>query len=146
MQEPQPPAPRVDPARASSELRHLPLLHYAVAALTFLFASLFLLHVGFGLTMMFKPEIFDDQQRGQMEITGPLFLGVGLAVVTMGWATAAAIAAAGRFIRQRRHHTFCMVVGGVSCMFFPIGTALGVYTLIVLNRDYVKAEFLRDAS
>jgi hypothetical protein len=26
-------------------------------------------------------------------------------------------------------------------MFFPFGTALGAYTLIILNRDYVKAAF-----
>jgi hypothetical protein len=36
---------------------------------------------------------------------------------------------------------FCLVVAGVSCLFMPFGTILGVLSLIVLNRPSVKLLF-----
>jgi|HigsolmetaAR204D_1030405.scaffolds.fasta_scaffold13316_2 hypothetical protein len=41
------------------------------------------------------------------------------------------------YLRARRRRTFSMVVAGVNCIFFPLGTLLGVLTLIVLNRGSV---------
>lgn len=48
---------------------------------------------------------------------------------------------AGRFLRQRTHYTFCLVTAAVACTFMPVGTALGMFTLIVLLRPSVKALF-----
>ena len=36
---------------------------------------------------------------------------------------------------------FCIVVAGVECMIMPFGTVLGVFTLIMLMKDSVKALF-----
>ncbi len=38
----------------------------------------------------------------------------------------------------RRHRTFSIVIASLSCMSFPFGTILGVFTLIVLVRPSVK--------
>lgn len=48
---------------------------------------------------------------------------------------------AGFFIKSRKHRIFCMVVAGVNCAFIPIGTVLGVFTLVILFRDSVKELF-----
>ena len=37
-------------------------------------------------------------------------------------------------------------VGGVECLFFPFGTILGVFTIVVLMRDSVKELFAVDHS
>lgn len=47
----------------------------------------------------------------------------------------------GRFLAQRQRHTFCFVMGALSCLSFPLGTALGIFTIIVLQRPSVKARF-----
>jgi hypothetical protein len=47
----------------------------------------------------------------------------------------------GFFLEKRRHHIFSTVVAGLNCVQMPVGTALGVFTLIVLNRDSVRAKF-----
>jgi hypothetical protein len=47
----------------------------------------------------------------------------------------------GYCLRKRRLRVLSMLVAVVSCLFFPLGTALGVFTLIVLNRPAVKAVF-----
>lgn len=44
----------------------------------------------------------------------------------------------GLFLRQRKHRTFSLVVAGLDCIQIPLGTALGVFTLIVLLRDSVR--------
>jgi hypothetical protein len=42
-----------------------------------------------------------------------------------------------RLINQRKGRTFSMVVAGLNCLSFPFGTALGVFTLVVLARQTV---------
>jgi hypothetical protein len=43
----------------------------------------------------------------------------------------------GRFIQRRVNRTFSIVVSGFLCLFFPFGTILGIFTLIVLTRESV---------
>jgi len=44
----------------------------------------------------------------------------------------------GLFIRARKHHTFSLIVSGINCLHIPLGTVLGVFTMIVLLRDSVR--------
>lgn len=51
----------------------------------------------------------------------------------------------GRLIRVRRGRMFCFIVGCLTCLaFIPIGTVLGVFTIVLLSRDDVKSLFLGD--
>jgi ABC-type phosphate transport system permease subunit len=43
----------------------------------------------------------------------------------------------GFFLRQRKHRTFSMVVAAVNCLQIPLGTVLGVFTIMVLIRPSV---------
>ena len=43
----------------------------------------------------------------------------------------------GRWLAARRNRSFCFVVGCVSCIGFPLGTVLGVFTILVLQRPSV---------
>ena len=44
----------------------------------------------------------------------------------------------GFFIRARKNRMFSIVVAGFNCLHVPLGTALGVFTIIVLMRDSVR--------
>jgi len=44
----------------------------------------------------------------------------------------------GVFIRAGKHRTFSIVVGAINCLHLPLGTILGVFTIIVLMRDSVR--------
>jgi hypothetical protein len=44
-------------------------------------------------------------------------------------------------LRQRRRWMLCAVVSGLNCLHVPVGTTLGVFTLVVLNRDDVRRSF-----
>lgn len=44
-------------------------------------------------------------------------------------------------ITKRRFRTLCIVVSAINCLAFPIGTIIGVYSLMVLSRPSVGALF-----
>lgn len=52
---------------------------------------------------------------------------------------------AGRFIQRRVNRLFCLITAGFNCLSFPLGTALGVFTFIVLTRDSVRRLFAETA-
>ena len=62
--------------------------------------------------------------------------------MTFSLTLAALIFATGRCIARRRRYMFCLVMAGVECTFMPMGTVLGIFTIIVLIRESVKQLFL----
>ncbi len=134
------------PTAASKDedhLRYLQLGHTIAAAVTGLFSCMFLVHVGMGIAMVVAPDSFfkDGPGKGPPPGFGWIFVGMGSAAVLFGWTLAGLMFSAGRFIKRRKRHTFCVVVAGVSCLFMPFGTILGVLSLVVLNRPSVKLLF-----
>jgi hypothetical protein len=59
----------------------------------------------------------------------------------IGLAMAICILIAGRSIALRKRYSFAFVMACVECLFIPFGTILGVFTIIVLLRESVKALF-----
>ena len=72
---------------------------------------------------------------------GIIFILIGGVLVLLGWAIAVCMFISGRNLQRKRHYTFSMVVAGASCLFMPFGTVLGIFTLVVLSKDSVKALF-----
>jgi hypothetical protein len=128
----------------NDDVQHLRLLvigYYITAAITALFACFPLIYFAIGLLFLLYLPPLPDGERFPSEMFGLIFALIGGASVLVGWAFAACILAAGRSIAARKRHAFCMVVAAVSCAFFPLGTLLGVFTILVLLRPSVKAMF-----
>ena len=47
----------------------------------------------------------------------------------------------GLYIRKRKNRMFSFIVAGMNCLQVPFGTALGVFTFIVLSRVPVKMSY-----
>lgn len=43
--------------------------------------------------------------------------------------------------RKQRHHTLCIIAAAFCCLSFPLGTILGVFSLIVLLKPEAKQLF-----
>jgi hypothetical protein len=122
----------------SEHLKLLAIFHYVVAGMTALFACIPFIHFFMGLAMV----------SGALGVSDPEVLPIGIFLMVLagllilaGWTLATLIAYAGRNLQRRRRYTYCLVVAGVECIFMPFGTVLGVFTIIVLMRDSVKALF-----
>ena len=74
-------------------------------------------------------------------VVGWIFVIFAATFIGIGWAFAGCLIAAGRFLTRRKHRLFCLVIGGVECIFMPFGTVLGVFTIIVLMRESVVLAF-----
>jgi hypothetical protein len=47
----------------------------------------------------------------------------------------------GRCLSRRKAYSFALVAACMECLFVPFGTILGVFTIVVLSRESVKALF-----
>ena len=116
----------------------LSIFHYVVGGLAAFCSCFFLIYVAIGIAMLCGAM---DGKDAPPEFMGWFFVGLGGVFVLVGWTVAAFIIAAGRKLKRRRSYTFCMVIAGIECIFMPLGTALGVFSLIVLTKAPVKALF-----
>jgi hypothetical protein len=134
-------------SQASQDAEHLRLLsifHFVVAGMQALFACFPIIHFAIGALSFFGMGPFG--KAGEGRLPGMLFGGVFMlfagGFILAGWSLAACLVVAGKSLRQRKRYTFCLVVAGIeAAMCMPFGTVLGVFTIIVLLRPSVKAEF-----
>jgi hypothetical protein len=121
-------------------LNLLSIFHYIVGGIAGLFACFPIIHlvVGLGILISSLTQPSPDAPPALIGLFFTLFAG---GFILFGWAFAVCIMLAGRFISQRKNHTFCLVMAGIECMFTPFGTVLGVFTIIMLIRPTVKESF-----
>ena len=123
-------------------LRLLSISHYVVAGCAAVFALFPIIYLILGLVMVLAPAEFGKNGPPPPAFVGWLFIFMGSLFITLGWIFAGLIFAAGRFLARRKHYTFCLVMAAVECLFMPLGTALGVFSITVLIREPVKQLFL----
>jgi hypothetical protein len=140
-----PAVPRDQRGEDLEQLRLLSIAHYVVAAVVALAASIPLLHLAMGAS--FASAALAGGEEGMMlGAMGCLFMAIAGTIVAAGWGFAASVFLAGRFLASRQRYTFCLVVAAINCAFAPLGTALGVLTIIVLMRPSVKQLFAGQAA
>ena len=122
---------------------HLGILstfYYVVAALAGIFSCMPFIHITIGVAMLLGVM---DSSTGEAPpaFLGWIFIIVGALVSLMGFAYTVMLILTGRFLKHRRHYTFCLVIAGMSCLFMPFGTVLGIFSIILLSKPELKAMF-----
>ncbi len=98
-----------------------------------------LIHVGLGFSFLTSPEVFPDENGNPPPaLMGWLFMMIGSIVIVAGLTLAVCLIFSGRFLAQRKGYWFSFVVACIECLNTPLGTLLGVFTLVVLSRQSVK--------
>lgn len=122
-------------------LRLLSIFHYVVGGLTALAACFPFIHLAVGIALVSGTFPVPPGQQGPPPIAGWMFIAIASVLILGGWTMAVAIVLARRFLARHVHYMYCLVVAAVECLFMPLGTILGVFTIIVLIRPPVKAFF-----
>lgn len=109
--------------------------------MTILFSSLFLAHVALGILIAVNPSIFKSPDGDGVPF--PPIMGLAIAAfaatfVLTGWLLGGLTIYSGRCLKRRRYRMLSLIVAGIQCAFVPLGTVLGVLTIIVLQRDSVR--------
>jgi len=120
-------------------LRLLATFHYIVAGFIALFAFFPLIHVAIGWFLVHAPP--PKHGEPPPAFIGWFFMVLGGALFLLGESFAVCVAVAGRFISTRCGYWFVFVIACLQCGFFPFGTILGVFTIVVLSKPTVKEIF-----
>ena len=125
----------------NQELQYLKLLslsHYIVGGIAAVFSSTALFRLFLGLAIVvgrMEPPLHGH--FGWFPGIFSILYGVG------GLAFAICLILSGRYLSKQTHYAYCLVVAAIACIFIPVGTVLGVLTLIVLTRTSVQQLFER---
>lgn len=122
----------------TEQLKLLSIFHYVAAGMAALVACIPFLHFFMGVAL--ATGAFGDTDPGARPV-GIVMALVALCFIVLGWVFAALVAFAGRNLALRTRYNYCLVMAGIECIFMPVGTVLGVFTIIVLVRDSVKELF-----
>src|SRR5438477_6340820 len=127
----------------AERLRLLAIFHYIVAGLAVLFSLFPLLYTTIGAIFIFVARYGTPKPSEELppEFLGWIFVGLGSFLFLLGIAMAICILIAGRCLSHCKCYTFTLVMACVECLFIPFGTILGVFTIIALSRESVKALF-----
>jgi hypothetical protein len=123
-------------------LKILSICHYVFAGLCvfpFLYGAVYLfIGVVFGAVLSAAPR---GPNEPPPELFGGIFFLIGLMISGIALAVAIGAIISGRKMSKLNGRMFSFVFACAICLFVPIGTILGVFTLIVLSRDSVKRLF-----
>jgi hypothetical protein len=118
-------------------LNLLSRFHYVVSLINGVFCFyLLVFELGIALSLgqsrQEKNPVQVESLLGVAAVIGVLFVWLA-AVCVCTWL-------AGRYVKQRRHRLFCLLVAAVNCITFP-QTILGVFSILVLSRPSVRLLF-----
>ena len=114
----------------AGHIKVLGICSYVYAGLQCLGGLFAALYVGMGILLLNQ-----NQQAGWFVI------GIGSLLSLLVFAFAVLSYLAAKWLGEGKNWTFCLVAAALHCVGFPLGTALGVFTILVLNRPGVKAWF-----
>jgi len=131
----------VKPNQDIEHLRLLSIFHYVMGGMLAIFSMFPIIHLSMGIAMV--AGAFDQIEKGEAP---PAFIGWFIILfaaffILCGLTLATCVAMAGQRLAHKRNYMYCLVMAGIECMFTPLGTILGVFTIIVLIRPTVKELF-----
>jgi hypothetical protein len=128
----------------NQDLEHLKLIsifHYIVGGLACFCGLLWILYIVSGIILIFASGSMASDDRMGASIGGVVAIVVGVFLFVLFEAYGILCIIAGRKYAKHQGYWFCFVLAVFTCLNFPLGTALGVFTIIVLNRPSVKTLF-----
>ncbi|MEZ5978495.1 MAG: hypothetical protein R3F34_09775 [Planctomycetota bacterium] len=132
--------PRDSESVDREHLRLLSIFHYVLAGITGVGALFPVIHLAVGIAIL-AGALPETAGEDPPEFVGWLFVAFAGVFIVVGLAMAYALFVAGRKLGRIRGRTYCLVVAAISCVIVPLGTVLGVFTLVVLGRPSVQDLF-----
>jgi hypothetical protein len=122
------------------QLKLLSTLHYVWAAFQAFTGLIGVLFIAAGAFISFMPQLAETKNPPPAWF-GAIFTGLGIVVLVLIETSAVLMFLVGRYLSRRTHHTYCMVMSGINCLSIPFGTALGIFTILTLQKPSVRATF-----
>ncbi len=121
-------------------LKTLSIFYYVVGAFVAFISCFALIYLIMGVVFVAAPPPSRGGPPPPPEL-GWFFIILSSLAILVGWSWAAAIMVAGWFLGRCKHYLYCLIIGCSTLLFHPLGTILGVFTIILLIRPTVKELF-----
>lgn len=137
-----PPLSRDQRTIDAGHLRLLSIFHFIGAGLALVGLLFLLVHYAIFHAVLADPKIWANQKQSPPPaeffamfkwfylIFAVWFIGSGILNVISGLC-----------LRAKKHRVFSIIVAGINCLHIPLGTVLGVFTIVVLVRDSVRESY-----
>ena len=129
------------------QIRLLAIFHFVTAGFALLGILFLFGHFAFVNLIFSNHELWNNQKHGPppaeiIAIINWLYLFFGV------WSVALSILnlLSGIWLQAKKHRTFSMVVAAINCLNVPLGTVLGVFTIVVLARNSVQTLYQQHAA
>ena len=129
-------------------LRLLAVLHYVLAAMTALGVLIGAVCIAMGMQVMQGgveianlPAELNPTATGDAELLGMALVATGIVLVALCLVHALVVAWIGWLIANHRRRMLCLAFAVFHLMNFPFGTALSIFTIVVLRKPPVRALF-----
>lgn len=130
----------------SQYLTVLSILHYILGGLVAAFSLLSLIYIGLGVSFIASDTLPPDPElEGMVPEFGWIFLIVGLIFLVLGLTFSICLIVSGRSLAKRKRYWFSFVIACVECLSVPLGTILGIFTIVLLSQDSVKSLYRLDS-
>jgi hypothetical protein len=126
----------------SQNLDLVSIFHYVLAALIYLKGMIAFFFMGIGSIAM--AAVLSDRPHDMAIALFALFLiffAAPMLVLCVVWTIATLVLLAGRRIAARTNLGYCQVIAALECLCVPLGTILGILTLIQLTKPQAKETF-----
>ncbi|HEV2331240.1 MAG TPA: hypothetical protein VGY56_20860 [Verrucomicrobiae bacterium] len=126
--------PRDQQATDADHLNLLSIFHFVVAGLACLGILFLMAHFAVMHFVFTNQALWQDQKQAPPPAA---IFNVLIVFYLIGgfWFVFSAIlnVLSAVFLRMRKYRTFSFVVAGINCVHIPLGTVLGVFTIVVLT-------------
>lgn len=126
------------------QLRLLTLFHFILSGLSLIGIGFIALHFFLMRSILTSPQVQNAKGGPPPEQIFRIFIIVYIVFACLLVISSGLNLASGICLRRRRLRMFSMVIGGLNCLQVPFGTALGVFTFIVLSRESVRDLYLEN--
>jgi hypothetical protein len=131
-------------SRDQEHLRILSIMYYVFGGLG-VFGGLFpLIYVAMGVAFLSGSMAPPGSNGGPPPEIGWILIALGGSFSLLVWLMAACTLFAAYNLSRKKRYLFCFVIACICCASVPLGTILGVFTIVVLARPGVKELFDRD--
>ncbi len=130
----------------NEHLKLLSLIHYISGGLTLalaLFIGGYFFFIFFLISTFDSQHQFDQSLENQMpEAFFTIMLTIFLIIFILGLFFGISQIVSGRLMKLRQLRWFSFAIGIINLLNFPYGTILGIFTIIVLEKDSVRQQYL----
>ena len=123
----------------ADHLKLLSIFHFVSAGMALIGIVFVVAHYAIFSSFFANPKMWENQKQGPPPAEFFAIMKWFYLLGLIWFVSAGALnVISGLFIRARKYRTFSIVIAGMNCIRVPLGTVLGVFTMIVMLRDSVR--------